>query len=57
LADTFADGDFAFALEKSPAAATPLEFILSTQFSIDGTTLPAVAKSNCSVRLPAVATS
>jgi hypothetical protein len=57
LAEAFAVDGLALGLEKSPAAAIPLVLILSTQYSIDGTTLPAAAKSNCSVWLVAVTTS
>src|SRR5262249_14729023 len=46
FADILAGADFPVELEKSPAAATPLVFIRSTQVSIDGTTLPAAARSN-----------
>ena len=43
-------GGFGGAIEKSPAAATPLAFIRSTQFVITGTSLPTIAKSKLTGR-------
>src|SRR4029077_15922360 len=60
LAEVFAAGGFELGtedLEKSPAAAMPLAFIVLTQFSIVGTTLPAAVRSNWRVCLFAVAAS
>jgi hypothetical protein len=43
-------GGFGGAIEKSPAAATPLAFVRSTQFAMIGTSLPTIAKSKLTGR-------